>query len=129
MFTKTRNRIITSAIALFFLGLSSLVFAEDQESVEAKIERATSAAPASVSAEATVMDVDGTILREGSNGWTCIPGVGLIPGDKHPMCNDAVWMAWMQAVGAGEPFAAGSGSAADAPIDAMPTKIASAVSV
>ena len=59
----------------------------DEETAEAKIARAMSAAPEGISAKATIMDLDGTILREGSNGWTCLPGVGLIPGDKHPMCS------------------------------------------
>jgi hypothetical protein len=62
------------------------------------------AAPENISAEATIIDVDGTVLREGSNGWTCFPGVGLIPGDKHPMCNDEVWMKWMATAPAGKPF-------------------------
>ncbi len=105
MLGNTITRVISSTAICICLGLSLTVFAEDGESVAAKIERAMSAAPATVSADATIMDVDGTILREGSNGWTCIPGVGLIPGDAHPMCNDAVWMAWMKAAGAGEPFA------------------------
>ena len=76
----------------------------DGESVEDKIARAMQAAPANISAEATIIDVDGTVLREGTNGWTCFPGVGLIPGDKHPMCNDEVWMKWMATAPAGEPF-------------------------
>ena len=76
----------------------------DEETAEAKIARAMSAAPEGISAKATIMDLDGTILREGSNGWTCLPRVGLIPGDKHPMCNDAVWMGWMKAAGEGVPF-------------------------
>lgn len=74
------------------------------ETVEDKIARAMSAAPADISAEATIMDVDGTVLREGTNGWVCLPGVGLIPGDTHPMCNDAVWMDWMAAMGSGTEF-------------------------
>lgn len=74
------------------------------ESVDDKIARAMSAAPSDISADATIMDVDGTILRAGSNGWVCLPGVGLIPGDKHPMCNDAVWMKWMAAVSSGTEF-------------------------
>jgi len=74
------------------------------ESVADKIARAISAAPADITDKATVMDVDGTILREGSNGWVCLPGIGLIPGDKHPMCNDAVWMKWMKAVSSGTEF-------------------------
>ncbi|MGI9219919.1 MAG: hypothetical protein ACR2QS_02665 [Woeseiaceae bacterium] len=77
---------------------------EDAETAEDKIARAMSAAPASISAEAMIVDVDGTVLREGDNGWTCFPGVGLIPGDKHPMCNDEVWMKWMATAGAGLPF-------------------------
>ncbi len=105
MFIMTARRAACAAALLTFgLSISSNVLAEDEDTVEVKIARAMSAAPASVSADATVMDVDGTILREGSNGWTCLPGVGLIPGDKHPMCNDAVWMGWMKAAGAGEPF-------------------------
>jgi hypothetical protein len=104
MLNNSVTRVISSTAVCICLGLSLTAYAGDGESVMAKIERAMSAAPASVSADATIMDVDGTILREGSNGWTCIPGVGLIPGDMHPMCNDAVWMAWMKAAGAGEPF-------------------------
>jgi len=95
----------SSALTLVFclIGFSGAIAAEE-ESKDAKIARAMSAAPSSISADATIMDVDGTILREGSNGWTCIPGVGLIPGDNHPMCNDATWMAWMKAAGDGTPF-------------------------
>ena len=80
------------AVAAFLLVL----FAENLvagESAEEKIARAMSAAPAAVSAEATIMDSDGTILREGSNGWTCLPDTK--PGDHAPMCNDAVWMKLM----------------------------------
>jgi len=97
--------LISSALVLTAcLSFVSVAVAEEQESKDTKIARAMSAAPNSISADATIMDVDGTILREGSNGWTCIPGVGLIPGDKHPMCNDAVWMAWMKAAGEGAAF-------------------------
>jgi hypothetical protein len=48
------------------------------------------------------MDSDGTILREGSNGWTCMPDT--MPGDRAAMCNDAVWMKLMQAVGSKSDF-------------------------
>jgi hypothetical protein len=68
------------------------------ESDTAKIKRAIRAAPNQISDHATILDADGTILRGGTNGWTCFPGVPLIPGDKHPMCNDAVWMAWLGAI-------------------------------
>jgi hypothetical protein len=101
-----RARVLGSSVAALaaLLCCVSVATAEEAESNETKIARAMSAAPDSISAEATIMDVDGTVLREGSNGWTCMPGVGLLPGDKHPMCNDATWMAWMKAAGEGTPF-------------------------
>ena len=80
-----------AAAAIASLFLSTSAFAG--ESVETKIKRAKSAAPAAVSDEATVMDTDGTILAEGSNGWTCLPDT--MPGDHAPMCNDEVWMKLM----------------------------------
>lgn len=72
------------------------------ESAAAKIARAQSAAHPGISKEASIMDVDGKMLKQGTNGWTCMPGIG--PGDEHPMCNDAVWSAMMHAAGAGADF-------------------------
>ncbi|MEE9230619.1 MAG: hypothetical protein V3U86_07930 [Acidobacteriota bacterium] len=69
-----------------------------EESKRGKIDRAMSAAPESVSKDATIMDVDGAVLRKGINGWICMPGI--MPGDNHPMCNDDVWVSLMKAVGA-----------------------------
>ena len=69
-----------------------------------KIKRAMSAAPNMISGEATILDMDGTVLKEGTNGWTCYPGVPIVPGSVDPMCNDAVWQAWLSAVASGEPF-------------------------
>jgi len=104
--TTLRNNLLKTACAISSLSLIFTTGAAggEAEDTEAKIARALSAAPESISAKATVMDVDGAILRQGSNGWTCLPGVGLIPGDKHPMCNDAVWMAWMKAASTKTPF-------------------------
>jgi hypothetical protein len=102
-FSKTVT--FSTAICLgLTVGACADTSVEVADGADVKIARAVSAAPASISDHATVMDVDGTILREGTNGWTCLPGVGLIPGDDHPMCNDAVWMAWMAAAGGGEAF-------------------------
>jgi hypothetical protein len=72
------------------------------ESAADKIIRAKSAAHSMISENATVMDVDGTILQKGSNGWVCMPGIG--PGDDHPMCNDQVWVRLMQAAASGSDF-------------------------
>lgn len=71
--------------------------AAKKESKTAKIARAMRAAPPFVSQNATIVDLDGTVLRSGSNGWTCQPGVA--PGDYHPVCNDDTWMRLFKAVG------------------------------
>lgn len=99
MSPRSKMRSPAIAIALTAMGLlGSLAVA--QEGDERKIARALSAAPPAVSAEAKIVDVDGRVLREGSNGWVCQPGV--MPGDDHPMCNDASWRAVMRAMAAGE---------------------------
>ena len=67
----------------------------------ALIEKARSAAPALVSADATVA-YRGKILASGTNGWTCLPET--LPDDNAPMCNDAVWMELMMALMAGEDY-------------------------
>jgi hypothetical protein len=99
-----KKLVLGTAAVMIGLTAQSGIAEDHAESAADKIARAMQAAPESISAEATIMDVDGTLLREGTNGWTCFPGVGLIPGDKHPMCNDAVWMKWMSTAAVGEPF-------------------------
>lgn len=69
------------------------------EATADKIARAQSAAHPEISRDATIKDVDGTVLKKGSNGWTCMPGTK--PGDNHPMCNDAVWATVMSAAAQG----------------------------
>ena len=51
------------------------------------IASAESAAPTSVTADATIKDADGTVLREGTNSYICYPQQEII----GPMCNEAVW--------------------------------------
>ena len=102
MQTKLTGRL--AAASSLFLLMSTTAFAG--ESAEDKIARAMSAAPAAVSAEATIMDTDGSILREGSNGWTCLPDTQ--PGDHAPMCNDATWMKLMMAMMNQQDFEAGT---------------------
>ena len=53
---------------------------------EDRVAHAQSAAPASISADATVI-VDGEVVKEGSNGWTCMPDT--MPEDNATMCNAA----------------------------------------
>lgn len=93
MFQSKRARVATLAalVAAAFSGLC----AAGEMSKEQMIHQAMAAAPASLSADATIQTMDGTVLREGDNGWTCFPGMG--PGDNHSMCADKVWMKWADA--------------------------------
>jgi hypothetical protein len=61
-----------------------------------KIKSALSAAPAAISKDATVMDMATMkVLRQGTNGWTCVPD-GPSPG-VDPMCLDKNGMEWADA--------------------------------
>ncbi|HSG97599.1 MAG TPA: hypothetical protein VLA11_06380 [Woeseiaceae bacterium] len=90
------------AIALLAMGLASATFA-DEMTVAEKIESAMSAAPARISANATIAEFDGTVLREGSNQWTCLPG-GPSGSKRYPMCHDPVFMKWSNTVWDGKAF-------------------------
>ena len=104
MITSLSSRCVQALLTLLVSFMFSSIAMAGDESAATKIARAASAAPASISADATIVDADGTVLREGSNGWTCLPGIPLIPGDDHPMCNDATWTAWLAAAAAGTEF-------------------------
>jgi hypothetical protein len=64
------------------------------------IASAMSAAPASVSKDATIVTMDDKgamkTARKGNNGWTCMPDTPQTPG-PDPMCVDKGGMAWMMA--------------------------------
>ena len=64
------------------------------------IRSAESAAPASITHKASVMTMDASgnakMLRQGSNGWTCLPDSPATPG-PDPMCADANAMKWADA--------------------------------
>ncbi|KAB2884156.1 MAG: hypothetical protein F9K34_09525 [Albidovulum sp.] len=85
------------------LVAASAVFADDAD----LIKSAESAAPAAVSAGATIyaMDDSGAMktLREGTNGFWCMPDNPASPG-PDPMCGDANSMEWAMAwIGKTEP--------------------------
>lgn len=96
---------LAAAIAVGIL-ISSPALGNTVETNEAKIKRAMSAAPSMISKQAVILDLNGSVLRKGkdNNGWTCYPGVPLIPGSKDPMCNDSVWQAWITATMKGEKY-------------------------
>ena len=71
----------TAILALPALG--------DNHGNDAAIERAMSAAPPAISVAATIMRVDGTVLRELTKDWSCFPGSA--DTDTDPSSNDAAW--------------------------------------
>jgi hypothetical protein len=87
------------SFALAAVALAATVAAASAatETKDQKIARALSAGPVSVTAKATVADMDAkgnmTVLRKGTNGWTCIPGHPGVVGDVA-MCADAATMQW-----------------------------------
>ena len=69
-----------------------------------KIASAKSAAPAAISANATIMDFPSAPggemkqLKAGTNGWVCFPTTGMGPkGGNDPMCFDKPWQGWAEA--------------------------------
>lgn len=90
--------VLTMALATAGIGTSMA-----DSDIDKQIAYARSAAPAAVSADATIM-VNGKVVVEGSNGWTCMPDT--MPGDRAAMCNDALWGEMMNAVGTKAAFKA-----------------------
>jgi hypothetical protein len=95
---RTRWSCYALIAALVIPASVSRTLAQEAEAKDEKIARAMRAAPPAITQNATIVDVDGTALRPGTNGWTCMPGLSAT--DKSPMCNDAVWVKLMQAVAA-----------------------------
>jgi len=64
------------------------------------IKSAESAAPSSISSNATIAQMDAKgmmqVLRKGTNGWTCMPDAPATPG-PDPMCFDANAGKWAEA--------------------------------
>jgi len=82
--------------------------ANSQEDIIRDAERA---GPASIAADAAVMDWEMNVIREGSNGWTCLPDRPDTP-DDDPWCIDAEWLGFLAAyVGQTEPETNGLGFA------------------
>jgi len=102
---KYASRIIP-ALALMGAGMGT-GFAGDDAATdsERQIAHARGAAPASISADATVVS-NGEVLAQGSNGWTCMPD--LMPNDGAAVCIDAVWSEMLAALGAKAAFEPGS---------------------
>ena len=86
--------IISASAALVLLGSAA---SADQ----AAIESAMSAAPASLASNATIRTWDGEVLREGSNGWVCLPD-RPDNGGTDPWCVDDAWLNLLDALSTGK---------------------------
>jgi hypothetical protein len=71
--------------------------AGSDDSTQVKIARAMSAGPTDVAKAARIVDTDAqgkmSVLREGNDGFTCMPGNLRVVGEP-PMCIDAPSMQW-----------------------------------
>ena len=63
----------------------------------AEFAHAESAGPFSLSKNATIMDADGNVRRNGTNGWACMPDNPNTPG-RDPMCMNEPWLNFKDAV-------------------------------
>ena len=94
--------LLFSLLCCMLLAVIPVTLAQAQADKQAKIRSAMSSAPASIADKAMVMDWPAepggemTMLREGSNGWTCLPDMPDTPGND-PMCLDQPWLAWADA--------------------------------
>jgi hypothetical protein len=92
-----RTPLILSASLLLIAGGTVAAAEEDDATL---IKSAESAAPLALSSKAAVyaMNEKGEMrtLREGSNGWWCMPDSPATPG-PDPMCGDANSMEWAMA--------------------------------
>ncbi len=95
--------LLTGGMALALLLLSLNAYAADPKAPptdKQMIASAMSAAPAKVGQHATIvaMEADGKMrtLRQGTNGFTCMPDNPATPG-PDPMCMDQNAMEWVHA--------------------------------
>ena len=107
--------VLLSTLILSFSGyaehheLKRADYKSEEAYLKSIMEIAMSAAPSNVSAEATIMGANGEILREGSNGWTCMPGTP--PNENvNPMCVDKAWQKWLDAFVNKKPYDSESAS-------------------
>ena len=87
------NKSLALVPAALLLAMSAAV-ADDAE--QDAVAEALSAGWPGMAAEATVVDWEGNVLKEGTNGYICLPTPPMLSGNA-PMCMDAEWMKWADA--------------------------------
>ena len=82
-------------------NLGSTASTSETKTPSDPVASAESAAPASLAHNASIVTADAsgntTVVRKGSNGWTCMPDAPTTPG-PYPMCFDANAGKWIDAM-------------------------------
>lgn len=86
----TRMATICTTVTAGLVMVGTAVAQADQ----AMIDEALGAAPPQLRDEVVVRALDGTLLREGDETFTCMPAPEAFAG---PMCLDQAWMGWFEA--------------------------------
>jgi hypothetical protein len=87
-----RGRIAVTCVFVLFTAIGvKPALAQDKDAL---IESALRAAPPAIAETATVMNMNGEVLRDGSGAYTCFPYEGK---GSAAMCLDAEWMVWADA--------------------------------
>jgi hypothetical protein len=102
---KLQATAVSAMVLLLFIGVNRVesqtsnteMSSKSGDTTQEKIARATSAGPDNVSKSARIVDPDAQgkmiVLREGNNGFTCMPGNLTVVGDPA-MCVDAASLQW-----------------------------------
>jgi hypothetical protein len=94
--------VVVTGIIGFGLTRAAPVAGQAGADTQTKIDNAMSAAPADLVEHATILDnaLDANgkfvVLREGDNGWYCLPDAYGTPG-PDPWCFDQTWLDWTYA--------------------------------
>ncbi len=114
---KAKRLVPVLAVTLLTVGAPSALAqpgepAGPHTSVEWRIWAYSTAAPSFISENATVEDAGNNVLREGTNGWTCLPinPRGMAdpekgwkdPHEAMPVCGDEEGFKWITAYVSGE---------------------------
>ena len=107
--TKRNLAFLTTAIVIFLVATINFgpsarakmpvqnLLANANDTTQAKIARAVSAGRTGIASSARIVDTDAqgntVVLREGNNGFTCMPGNPKVVG-QPPMCVDAPSLQW-----------------------------------
>jgi hypothetical protein len=106
MNTTKLNKLMPRSIVLAVVGLIIPILGLAGDKAD-KIENALSAAWPGMAEGATVVDWEGNVLKEGSNGYTCLPTPASLQ-DNAPMCMDSEWLKWADAWGNKKDYSAQS---------------------